>query len=59
MIMNEPKLDDSNKISVTAFEQWIANTFDHVWFGILRREMWDKKHTVKGWFSVLEDVKKR
>jgi hypothetical protein len=58
-VMDEPKLDDANKIAVTSFEPWIANTFDHVWYGVLKREYWDKKHTVKGWFSVLADLKKR
>ncbi len=50
---------DGIVISVTAFEKYIANTKDHVWYGILKREMKNSKHTVPEWKQVLESIKSR
>jgi hypothetical protein len=50
---------DGIVISVTAFEKYIVNTRDHIWYGILRREFKNKKNTVLGWKQVLESLKSR
>ena len=57
-MVNGYKMNDI-VISVTAFEKYIANTKDHVWYGILCREFKNKKHTVSGWKQVLSDLKSR
>jgi hypothetical protein len=46
-------------ISITAFEKYIINTSDHVWYGILRREFKNKKYTLSGWKEVLNELKAR
>ena len=51
--------DDTIKISVTKFEDQISHTDNHIWFGILKREFWNKKHTIKEWFDVIESLKAR
>lgn len=50
---------DGVVISVSAFEKHLANTKDHVYFGILKREFKNKKNTVSGWKEVINSLKSR
>jgi len=52
-------MDDTIQISITKFETHINHTPNHVWYGILKREFWNKKYTLKGWFDVIETIKSR
>lgn len=48
---------DGIKIPVTKFEQYIINTHDHVWYGILKRSYKDKKYTLSEWREVINTLK--
>lgn len=47
------------KLSVSKFESKIRYTPNHVYFGILKRDYWDHKHTIEEWFAIIEHLKKQ
>ena len=52
-------MDDTIKISASKFEGHINHTDNHIWFGIIKREFWNKKFTLKEWYDVIESIKSR
>ena len=50
---------DGFKMSVTAFETYLKNTVDHIWYGILKREFSTQKHTPNEWKQIVESLKHR
>lgn len=49
---------DGIKLAVTKIEKFLANTDDHVWYGILKRRFRTTKATLSEWKAIIEDLKK-
>jgi hypothetical protein len=50
-------LDDTNKISVSNFANYLKNTNDEILLGILKREYATTKLTLKGWVDLVTAIK--
>lgn len=48
---------DGIKIPVTKFEHYIFKTDDWIWYGILKRDYKNKKHTLSEWRAIVNSLK--
>jgi hypothetical protein len=53
------KLMSEIKIAVSALDKILKDSNEHIWYGILKRERWDQKHTLEEWKEIINQLKSR